>query len=349
MDKITLSGSPEEVGFQHGKILADQIHRNIAFYQSIFLSNLGEETKVLTLAESFKKQIEEFDPKYLKEIDHIALGADVSEPLWLYALNSRTELAITAGANECTAVVFPQRNLIGQTWDWAQHLENHSVIMEIEFPSGHRILQLTEAGIIGKIGLNNRGLGLTLNLLRIENRDLTDIPIHVLLRSVLESSTLEKAIRVIKRSGHGRASNIILAQAGRAFNVEFIGYDTCFYEIEDDGYIHTNHILHAPQSVQIADISYTDSLGRYTTAVEKLSALEEFSLQRMVSILSDQSNDEYPVLASYEPHPIKEMGHCGTLATIVMDLTRMTMKVRQGNPSSPAFAMNHFDEYYMMS
>ena len=134
MVKITLSGSPEEVGFQHGKTLADQIHRNIAFYKSIFLSNLGDEAKVLKLAESFKKRIDEFNPNYLMEINHVAKGAGVSESLWLYALNSRTDLAITKNANDCTAIVFPQHKIIGQTWDWAQHLENHSVIMEIEFP-----------------------------------------------------------------------------------------------------------------------------------------------------------------------------------------------------------------------
>ena len=59
MEKITLSGSPEEIGFQHGKKLADLIHRNIAFYKPIFLSNLEEESRVLEFAESFKKRIEE--------------------------------------------------------------------------------------------------------------------------------------------------------------------------------------------------------------------------------------------------------------------------------------------------
>jgi isopenicillin-N N-acyltransferase-like protein len=54
--------------------------------------------------------------------------------------------------------------MIGQTWDWAQRLEGHFVVMEIQFPSGHKLTQLTEAGIIGKIGFNNCGLGVTLNI-----------------------------------------------------------------------------------------------------------------------------------------------------------------------------------------
>lgn len=345
MEKIALSGFPEEIGFQHGKALADQIHRNIEFYKPIFLNNLGDEAKALKLAESFKQQIEAFNPKYITEIDHIAQGAQVSEPLWLYALNSRTELAVTEFANECTAVVFPHHKILGQTWDWAQHLETHSVIMEIDFPSGHRILQLTEAGIIGKTGLNNKGLGLALNLLRVENQTLTGVPVHIVMRAVLESRDLEDARGIIKRSGHGKASNFILAQDGRAINVEFSAEETDYNEIKDEAYAHTNHYLHTQTSVQIAEMSYADSLGRYVRAWEMLNALKEFTAYEMISILSDQSDVEYPILSNHEPHTIKAMGNCGTLATIIMDLEGRTMKVREGNPKSPSFSIDKFKEY----
>lgn len=164
LEKITVSGSPEEIGFQHGKLLAESIHQVIDFYKPIFISNLSSEASVLAAAERFKARIKAFNPNYIKEIDHISLGAEVTEPLWLYALNSRTELALTKNLNECTAIVFPEHNMIGQTWDWAQRLEGHFVVMEIQFPSGHKLTQLTEAGIIGKIGFNNCGLGVTLNI-----------------------------------------------------------------------------------------------------------------------------------------------------------------------------------------
>ncbi len=347
MQKIKLSGYPEEIGFQHGRMLSDQIHRNIRFYKSIFQSNLLEESKVLELAKSFKRQINDFNPNYIIEIDHIAEGAEVSESLWLYALNSRTELALTVYTNECTAVVFPRPNLIGQTWDWAQHLESNSVIMEIEFPSGHRILQLTEAGIIGKIGLNNKGLGITLNLLRTVNLKLTGVPIHIVMRGVLESTNLEEAKDVIRRSGHGKASNIIMAQAGQAVNVEFAGDQTFYYKIKDLVYVHTNHSLHALKPVQIVDISYDDSFSRYTTAVKLLQRVDDYSAKALISILSDQTNNLNPILAPYEPHSIHEMGNCGTVATVVMDLENRTMMVRDGNPASKMFSMNVFVEYHL--
>lgn len=39
------------------------------------------------------------------------------------------------------------------------------------------------------------------------------------------------------------------------------------------------------------------------------------------------------------------MGMVGTLATIVMDLDRRSIFVREGNPSSPSFLVDKFIEY----
>jgi len=206
---------------------------------------------------------------------------------------------------------------------------------------------MTEAGIIGQIGLNNEGLGVTLNILRILDQELAGVPIHIVLRAVLESSTLEEAKEAINRSGHGKASNIIIAQSGRAIDVEFAGGRTYFYEIKDDAYAHTNHYLHTPNAVPVAGISYADSFARYSSAVNCLSNMEEFSLQTLGSTLSDQTNAEHPILARYEPHSIQEMGNCGTLATLMMDLESKTMMVRKGNPSSPSFSIENFVEYHI--
>lgn len=346
--KITLSGSPEEIGLQHGKLLSDKIHRNIEFYKPIFLANLGGEAQVLQSTGRIKEHIKAFNPKYITEIDHIALGAQVSEPLWLYAINARTELALTKHYAECTAMVFPQHNIIGQTWDWAQHLEDNSVIMEILFPSGHRILQLTEAGIIGKIGLNNRGLGVTLNILWILDRVLLGVPIHIVLRAVLESQTLEGARNTINRSGNRKVSNIIVSQAGQAFDIEFCGNDSSYHDIQEVAYTHTNHFIHSGESVQIDETACASSIARYNTVIQELRKVQDFSIQDMISILSDQSNEENSILTAYKPDTKIGMGYCGTLATIVMDLEKRIIKVRKGNPSSPSFSVDSFTQFLIV-
>ena len=345
LQKFTLSGSPEEIGYQHGKLLASKIHRNIAFYKGVFLNNLGDETKILNAANHHKGQIKAYNPDYITEIDHIALGAEISEPLWLYALNSRTELTLTKESNECTAIVSPHHQIIGQTWDWAQSIQDNFVIMEIQFPSGHKILQLTEAGIIGKIGLNSAGLGQTLNILWSIDSVLSGVPIHIILRAVLESPTLDEAKKAIERSGGGTASNIIATQGGRAFDAEFAGSDTYIHDLEGDTYVHTNHYLHAPKPVQIDETDTENSRTRYKTAATKLSAVQHFSVPEMITILSDRSEGVDSILVENKPATLGELGYIGTLATIVMDLENRTMKVRKGNPSSPSFAIENFTEF----
>ena len=349
MKRITLSGTPEDIGFQHGRLLSEEINQTISFYRDWFLIHLGDEERILESAGTFKQKIHSYNPDFGIEIEHIALGARISEPLWLYAMNSRSEMVVTQNASECTAVVFPQHHLIGQTWDWAKFLEGKFVIMEIVYPSGLKILQLTEAGIIGKIGMNNRGLGQTLNILRMMDAGLNGIPVHIVMRAVLESNSLEDALSAITRAGNGKASNLILAQGRRAVDVEFAGNETFRHEIKGQVYIHTNHYRHAPESAQVPEDSLVDSIRRYQVADELSSKATGFTLEEMISILSNRSHPQHTILCDFEPSEFGGIGDCGTLATIVMDLKGLSMKVRIGNPSADTFSIDAFTNFYFSS
>lgn len=344
---ISLSGTAEEIGFQHGKLLSVQIHRNIDFYKSIFLNNFGDQSQILRAAQHFKERIQVYNPNFATEIDHIALGAGISEPLWVYGINSRTELSMMTKAQECTAIVCPKKRLIGQTWDWAQKLEGNFVIMKISFPNGHKILQLCEAGIIGKIGLNNNGLGVTLNYLFCEGTEPSTIPIHVVLRQILESRTLEDAKNAVRKSDSGKASNIIIAQLDKAVDIEFAGNIMEFYEIDDgEIYVHTNHYLHTNAPILADEESLLNSNTRFNTAMKSLGNPSTCDSRKMIEVLSDQSNGTNAILAKYKPDAQGMLGYYGTLATIIMDLRKRTMLVRKGNPSNTSFSMKAFDEVH---
>ena len=137
---ISLSGTPEEIGFQHGQLLAEPIHKNINFYKSLFLHTFENESNILRAAQDFKESIRAYNPNYVHEIEHIAIGAGVVEPLWLYAINARTELSMMKGMHECTAIVCPKRNILAQTWDWSENLEGNFFIMKMIFFFNHFIL-----------------------------------------------------------------------------------------------------------------------------------------------------------------------------------------------------------------
>jgi hypothetical protein len=100
--------------------------------------------------------------------------------------------------------------------------------------------------------------------------------------------------------------------------------------------------------VQIDETACASSIARYNTVIKELRKVQEFSTQDMISTLSGQANGENSILAAYKPDTHLRMGYCGTLATIVMDLEKRTLKVRKGNPSSPSFSIDSFTQFLIV-
>ncbi len=336
---ITISGSPVERGRQYGEQLSGEIADTIAYYREIF--NLPD-PKILELAASFRTTIEDFNQDYMTEIDAIADAAGL-DPLWLVALNSRTEILSHGGlvetpdlqATECTALCFPGSNLLGQTWDWGKPLEDLSILLRIESPDGPTITMITEPGIIGKIGMNSAGLGVCLNILTLGEK-LDGVPIHILLRGILDCQTIDQAATLITSANTGKSSNVLVADmAGNCFDTEFAG-QTCFTLNPEDGVlIHTNHYRGQPVNSP-EDPLFHSSYARYGRVAGHIqNQPEDRSLNLMKSILSDRSNIEFPIFRPFIPHvAVKELG---TVFTMVMDLDTRELHIRKGANADAAF------------
>jgi isopenicillin-N N-acyltransferase-like protein len=264
------------------------------------------------------------------------------KPEYLFAMNARTELLLSPNYNECTAIAFPKKGILAQNWDWSSKLENNSVVIEITKPNGLKIIQLTEAGVCGKIGMNNYGIGITLNILRTLDRNLSGVPVHLIMRCILECQTFEEVINTVKSFPKGTSSNLIIQNSDNSINVEYGGQAWKLFNIENDFYVHTNHFIHI-DGVSVDENSFENSLHRYNRSHEQLRENEQ-TVVSMKNILSD-TQGEHPILSKYVPYLDKNMGDTGTLATIVMDLKNATFEVRKGNPNSKHFDLNQFSKY----
>ena len=91
--EITISGSAAQRGHQYGSQLASEIAETIAYYREIF--NLPD-AEIMDLAGKFRDTIEGFNPDYMVEINAMA-GAARLDPLWIVALNARTEILSHGG------------------------------------------------------------------------------------------------------------------------------------------------------------------------------------------------------------------------------------------------------------
>ncbi len=336
--EYTISGSPRERGQQYGEQLASEIAKSLEYYKVIF--NLPD-PEILALAEQFRGTINDFNPDYMVEINAMAQAAGI-DPLWIVALNARTEILSHGGlddnpalqATECTAMCFPGSAVLGQTWDWGKPMEALSVIIRMEREDGHVITTLTEAGIIGKIGMNNAGVGVTLNILKLGEK-LNGVPIHIMLRGILDCGSIFDAQQMIANNNTGKASNVIVASdTGQCFDTEFAGNEAFTLTPEGEALIHTNHylgkVINAPE-----DPLFNSSYARFAKAENGVNSMRDASISSMLEILSDRTNAEYPIFRPYIPDvSVKELG---TVFTVAMDLANRNLHVRKGADAHAPF------------
>ncbi|OLS27091.1 MAG: hypothetical protein HeimC3_05580 [Candidatus Heimdallarchaeota archaeon LC_3] len=330
---INIKGDAEEIGFQIGSKISDRIRKALDFYKILWQK---DEEIILKEVQHFKKHINDFDSNYGAEIEGIARGANIDAD-WIYALNARSEILtnIAETINECTAISCKHLGISGQNWDWSQELEPLSVILRIENTSRNNIiLMMTEPGIIGKIGLNNAGVGVCLNFMHGGSKELRGVPIHIILRAVLDCPSLESSLDKIKHALLGKEANILITDAkGNNIDIEFHNTRVLYPDISINPYIHTNHYLKEEIIIDKKDLS--SSFARHEKATELALKNEIKTIQDIKNILLNTDNSELPICRKYVPDPL--IRNVGTIASIIMDHRNLQMHITKGNPIENPF------------
>ena len=323
---FTVNGNNEEIGKQIGSLLKDRIYSTLDFYKGVFRK---EEEKIFTYAKMFQNSIKSFNNDYAIEINSMAETIDV-DPLWIYALNARSEI-MNKFANECTASYFKNSRLLGQNWDWAKELEDLAVILRIKQPNKPDILQMTEPGIIGKIGFNSEGLGVCLNFLHIDGYDPKGVPTHILLRAVLDCNTIDEAHQVVKDHATGRTSNFLIGdQYGNYLDVEFAGDEQFILDSNKDLFLHTNHYIDKQLNPETDE--FASSYSRFKRGSEILTDYNQPNVSDFKSLLLDKKNESLPICRKYTK-PINDLLETtGTICSLVMDLENKSMHITRGSP-----------------
>jgi isopenicillin-N N-acyltransferase-like protein len=338
---VSLKGTPQEVGFQHGSLCREMIRKNIQLYFRIFqhYANL-DRNQALILAKRFIPVIEAFDPAIFEEIRGIAEGARM-EMGEILALNVRTELMYPdkLATGECTAVAaMPEatkfgETLLGQNWDWKPHLRETTVLLEIEQQGRPKVVTLTEAGIVGKIGLNSAGLGACLNILK-SPVGRVGVPIHVLMRGVLNCDRFGDAISRITSMDRGSTNNCMIAHRdGMAMDFEMAPQALDFLYPEKGVLVHTNHIVSDRLKALDASLGqFPDSLLRFGKARQKLAdRAGRLSIEDFQEIFRDHFN--YPdAICRHPDERDPEIEQVQTVASLIMNLTRREVYISPGPP-----------------
>lgn len=348
---VEVSGSPYDAGFQHGRALRAEIENSVACYRAMFYDYSGLEwSRVRELAAVFAPMIESYEPRYLDEIRGIADGSGFAFEDIL-ALNCRSELVFVGAEMDeveggCTTIGVSSRRsrsgetLMGYNWDWKAAQGAGMALLRIS-GAGERpdILMLTEAGIIGKAGINSAGLCLTLNALSTDEPP-KGLPLHIAMRGILECETIYEAIRAAGRMPLGCCANFMIGSAnGELVDIEVENGD---FEVmyPDEGWIvHTNHFIHPrypreprkdTMKLKVPDTFVR--LGRARTLVESAFGVSGLvGEDDLMSILKDHV--EFPSsICRHEDPKMAEGLRMGTVFSMVANLPKRELLVCAGNP-----------------
>lgn len=262
---IEISGPPEVRGEQYGKQAAVRIKRGLRHYGEQLRRLDLDAPATAALVADYLPVIEAFDDSFIPEMRGIARGAGVAfEDVVL--LNARTEIlklatspALRAGLRRdlpmgevedgCTGIVaLPAatrdgRLIHAQNWDWKAECAETAVVLRVRRDDGPDILMFTEAGALGRSGLNAAGIAITANYLE-SDRDYRNIgvPLALIRRKVLMQEHLAMAMRTVYTTRKSGSNNMIVSHAGGvAIDFECAPDETFQVHATNDVIVHANH------------------------------------------------------------------------------------------------------------
>jgi len=226
--------------------------------------------------------------------------------------------------------------LLGQNWDWLGTQRASLVLLRIRETDGSSCLTLTEAGMLAKIGLNDRGFGVCLNILRstLDGRK-PGVPVHPLLRSLLKCGSVEESVAFASALTFGASSNAHCADAaGDAAGLEFSPEGLRVVRGDGGTVCHTNHFLShegaRSQAALAPSLSTVPRLERANALAGGAKArLGVADLQR---ILRDETAGLLSICRRPDPGVIAEL-RLETVASVVMDLGALVMYVAPDVPT----------------
>lgn len=203
------------------------------------------------------------------------------------------------------------------------------IITYITQPNKPTIYQITEAGIIGKIGLNSAGVGTLLNAIKVHGVDSTRMPVHFGLRMALESTSAQEAVQRLESYGMAASAHILIADANTAVGLEFTKSTFAHCKPDAGGRIvHANHLL-LDHPGETDTVWLKDSLTRVKTMTANIDKLgEKVAWSTFAKLFDDEQNAPGSICRT----ETNETGS-GTLFNIVMDLRTKRAIVRLGRPT----------------
>jgi isopenicillin-N N-acyltransferase-like protein len=335
---------PHARGLDFGASHSADIKRTIAHYDALFQLVAGRYVDLGSEGAEALEAIQTYSPGAADELAGMAAGAGVPTVM-LAALNARTEILARLGnvaRGECSTVVClgTSSNPVSvQTWDWYELLQDDWLLWTIEHEDGTVVHTITEYGILGKIGVNNRGVGVHLNILHHrEDGGPIAVPVHVLARTVLDRSRgLGDALAEVGAARTSASSVLTLVGADAA------GASAICAELSPAGpryvlpsraglLLHTNHFLDPTAAAgDLEPRIGPDSFLRLDVLRRAIAGGHDLDRDAIVTAMASHIGAGGAVCC--HPEAAADVGNrWATLVTVSLDVLHGTLSARSGGP-----------------
>jgi isopenicillin-N N-acyltransferase-like protein len=340
------SADPFERGIQRGRTLRDGLAMSSRVYRALFATVGIERADVQRYAEESIAATEAWSSALAEEMRGTAEGSGL--PLWeIASLNARTEILSRARGTkpgECSTIVSTRGTPVAsQTWDWHEEL---SAGWHVQQVSGglHSFVGLTEHGILSKIGMNDAGIGVMLNILGHQDDTPGGVPVHLVGARVLaEASTFDEALNLLLNAPVSTSSAVTLLGPDGAATIELNPHGAAVVRPQNGVLLHTNHFLDPT-------LAQGEKPGLYDPDSQLRMTMLEDRTRDWVQIPSE-ALELVPLLVSRPgdladlcciPEAGAPLGErWATLATISLDVARRSMTVSSGSPADVFDAQTH--------
>lgn len=338
---IVIKGDARSRGRMYGELAGQRILNTIKAYKVLFRHWAALDwQRAQEEALKFESCIKAYDPEALEEMRGIAEGSKV-EFSEILALNVRYEVVFASSIfHECTsAAALPEVTgthhlIMGQNWDWISTAAESCILLYIEQPNRPSIVTFVEAGLLAKTGINSAGIALSANALSSDEFAPYKVPMHVILRGILNSANLSDALAAVVRAERASSCNYLIGtKEGDAVDLEATP-SRVFHLYPKNGIIgHANNFEYDQSSVHdLGKISFPDSIirGNRTSKLLSLSA-GQISIDTFQHVFRDHVG--FPnSICNHENHSRDSQERIRTLGSVIYDLTDMRMWIADGNP-----------------
>jgi predicted choloylglycine hydrolase len=337
---VSVQGTPFERGLAHGRALRAEIQRAVPIWKAdlartykmdadMFIHRFLARTDYLTA-------IRKWTPGLLEEVRGIAEGSGFSfETMLVYQLIDEYWVngAVAASAEHCSAVGVrasgKHPGIIAQNMDLEGFRDGFETVLDVRNLSGVEAFVLTEPGLIGLDGINNRTVAVVVNTLAQLAHRTDGLPVAFVIRGILEQGSYREAARFVQAVKHASGQNYLIGDQAGMGDFEASSGKVAAIPIQDAFVYHTNHpLVNDDLAARYQADEKDDSHVRYAALRNRLQTDSEDMMGRIEAALRSHDSESHPVCVRFQGKD-----HGCTFASVVMVLSKQPyLLVAPGSP-----------------